>query len=96
MYRTAPGTGSVTTAASSSSGSAAEPTGSPRTNLRHGRALSPDPPAPSHCPLPSKRWDRPYWSPLAAGGKLRLTTSTNSATVSASVKMTALGPASKV
>lgn len=45
---------------------------------------------------PSKRCDRPYGSPLVAGGKLRFTTSTNSATVSASVKMTALGPASKV
>lgn len=88
----APGTGSVTTAASSSSDSEAEPTGSPRTNLRHSRALSPQhPPA-----TPSERCDRPYWSPLAAGGKLRFTTSTNSATVSASMKITALGPASKV
>lgn len=53
-------------------------------------------PLPSRSFPPSKKWDWPYWSPLAAGGKLRLTTSTNSATVSASVKMTALGPASKV
>lgn len=88
----APGTGSVTTAASSSSDSEAESTGSPRRNLQHGQALSPQPPHSS----PSKRCDRPYWSPLVAGGKLRFTTSTNSATVSASVKMTALGPASKV
>lgn len=44
MYRMAPGTGSVTTAASSSSGSEAEPTGSPRRNLQHGQALSPQPP----------------------------------------------------
>lgn len=49
MYWTAPGTGWVSTAAASSGDSAAEPAGSPRTNLRQGEQ-STQSPSPQHLP----------------------------------------------
>lgn len=67
MYWTAPGTGSVTTAATSSCDSAAEPTGSPRMNLWHGECsvpVSPQPPSP-----PPVRTEIPLLVPVGGGGE---------------------------